>query len=130
MLCAVLMLETSGGRNVYGHDPTIFIGAGEVTEANYRAYKAVREQTGECQGVGPAQLTSASLQDEADQVGGCWQPEHNIAVAAHYLKQLLTLHADSVQAACAAYNGTGPAAELYGQRAVALVAHFRSLGIT
>ncbi len=130
-LCAILMLETSGGLNIYGHDPTIFEGAGAVTKANYAAYLHLRKATGLVQGVGPCQLTSASLQDEADAAGGCWQPEHNLGVGAHFLAELVKSHAGNLQAAAAAYNGTGPAAEQYGARAVALVEHFRSsLGIT
>jgi hypothetical protein len=129
-LCAILMMETSGGLNIYGHDPTIFIGAGAVTEANYAAYKHLRDATGECQGVGPSQLTSRSLQEEADAVGGCWQPEHNIAVGAHFLAGLVSAHGGNLQAAATAYNGSGPAAEAYGVRVMALREHFESvLGI-
>ena len=35
LACALLEKESSGGRNVFGHDPTIFAGAGKVTRANY-----------------------------------------------------------------------------------------------
>jgi hypothetical protein len=78
--CALLMQETGGGRNVYGHDPTIFIGAGEVTEANYAEYKALRDSTGKSQGVGPTQLTWKGYQDQADALGGCWKPLINMLV--------------------------------------------------
>jgi Transglycosylase SLT domain len=123
-LCAVLMLESSGGLNVYGHDPGPFSGAGLVTQANYKAYAAVRDKTGECQGVGPMQLTSKSLQVEADAAGGCWEPEHNIGVGAHFLEGCLKAHPGNLAAGCAAYNGSGPAAEQYGARAAALAEHF------
>ena len=127
MLCAVLMMETGGGNNEFGHDPTIAIGWGVVTEAKYAAYVKLRDVTGELQGVGPCQLTARSLQDEADAAGGCWQPEHNLGVGAHYLAGLYKEHGSDVQACCAAYNGSGPAAEAYGTRAAILAEHFTAL---
>jgi hypothetical protein len=42
LAASVLMQETSGGANIFGHDPTIFVGAGEVTKAKYLAYKKQR----------------------------------------------------------------------------------------
>lgn len=119
-ICAFLMLETSGGHNVFGHDPTIFVGAGTVTRAKYRAYVAQRDRTGKCQGVGPGQLTSKWLQDLADKRGGCHVPVHNISVAAWYLG---TLHkaSGSWQLAFQHYNGSGPAAVAYGKRGAALM---------
>jgi hypothetical protein len=123
-LCAILMMETSGGFNWFGHDPTVCAGWGEVTEAKYRAYVKLRDTTGLLQGVGPGQLTSLGLQQEADTAGGCWQPEHNLAVAAHFLAGLVSEHAGNLQAAATAYNGSGPAAVAYGQRVMALRAHF------
>ncbi len=125
-LCAILMLESAGGQNVFGSDPTVAIGWGEVTQAKYRAYVAIRDKTGELQGVGPMQLTSGSLQDEADRAGGCYLPVHNLAVGAHFLLSLLTAHDGNELAAATAYNGSGPAAEAYGARAVALTEHFRA----
>jgi Transglycosylase SLT domain len=122
-LCAILMEESAGGENVFGHDPTIFVGAGQVTRPKYQAYAAVRDRTGEEQGVGPCQLTSKSLQVEADQAGGCWDPEHNIAVGAHFLAGLVAEHGGNLQAAATAYNGSGPAAEAYGVRVMALREH-------
>lgn len=125
-LCAILMMESSGGLNVWGHDPTIFVGAGAVTKANYAAYAKLRDATGELQGCGPCQLTSKSLQLSADEAGGCWQPEHNIAVGAHFLAGLIAAHGGNLQEAAAAYNGSGPAAEAYGQRVIVLQAHFKA----
>jgi hypothetical protein len=81
--CALLMQETGGGRNVYGHDKGMpFEGAGEVTEANYVEYVAERDATDppRCQGVGPTQLTSKTWQDKADALGGCWNPPNNLVV--------------------------------------------------
>lgn len=81
---AMLMLETSGGKNIYGHDAVTcaeppYQKGGPVTRENYAAYKARR---GECgmQGVGPAQLTWHTFQDDADRLGGCWQPEINCRI--------------------------------------------------
>jgi hypothetical protein len=65
------------------------------------------------QGVGPAQLTWYSLQDEADRRGGCWVPEHNIAVAFSHLAQLIRAH--GVTDGLARYNGSGPAAVAYSR---------------
>ena len=124
------MMESSGGENIFGGDPTIFVHAGTVTRAKYAAYVALRNATGELQGVGSGQLTSRSLQDEADAAGGCYLPEHNIAVAAHFLAGLIMQHGGNLQEAAVAYNGSGPAAEAYGQRVIVLQAHFKSvLGI-
>lgn len=104
VLCAFLMQESGGGRNVYGHDvdgsgyPRPFWGHGIVTEANYQAYKrerdvGVREPRfvhlgRRCQGVGPMQLTFWAYQDAADAAGGCWDPHVNVATAARILRDL------------------------------------------
>ena len=80
--CVLLVKETGGGRNVYGHDPVRCndnLKGIPVTEANYRSYKANRRRCG-AQGVGPLQLTSPGFQDEADRKGGCWKPRVNIRV--------------------------------------------------
>lgn len=57
VLCAVLEKETGGGANIFGHDPTIFVGAGTVTKAKYLEYKAERDRfapkSHQMQGVGP-----------------------------------------------------------------------------
>jgi hypothetical protein len=78
------MQETGGGKNEWGHDPTIFIGGGTfgqpVTEESYAAYKVERDATGKSQGVGPTQLTFRGYQDQADALGGCWRPANNLVV--------------------------------------------------
>lgn len=78
-----LIEQESAFRNVFGHDPSIFRGAGDVTRRKYLAYKRQRGRRGQggMQGVGPAQLTYYAFQDSADKIGGCWQPKHNIRVA-------------------------------------------------
>ena len=67
---------------MFGHDPGIFHGAGEVTKRKYLHYKQLRGSHGQggMQGVGPAQLTYYTIQDRADKLGGCWRPGINIAV--------------------------------------------------
>lgn len=124
LACAILMQESAGGHNEWGHDPTIFTGRGAVTRGNYLAYRSLRGETGECQGVGPCQLTSASLQDQADRLGGCWQPRYNMAVGFHFLHDLIREHGthDGVMA----YNGSGPAAERYAGQVLTLAQHFKA----
>jgi hypothetical protein len=109
---AILLQESGGGANVFGHDPTIFTGAGEVTREKYAAYKQQRG-TARMQGVGPCQLTWWELQDEADRRGGCWRPLVNMQVAFAHLASLVAAHGlhDGVRA----YNGSGPAAEAYAR---------------
>jgi hypothetical protein len=106
VICAFLMQESNGGHNVYGHDvrmvgnvkvPQPFWGHGEVTEANYQAYKRERDALlnvagynyRRSQGVGPMQLTYWSIQDRADKVAtsGCWHPWVNIATGARIIKE-------------------------------------------
>jgi len=137
LACAMLELETGGGYNEWGHDPTNFIGGfdrftgihwGEtVTEGAYKAYAAQRDAHG-LQGVGPAQLTSEGLQKQTDAAGGCWVPVHNMAVGFHFLHDLILTHG-SVLAGCIAYNGRGPAADAYGAHLVALAEHYKSIGL-
>lgn len=129
LLCAILTMETGGGHNVFGHDPTVAVGWGEVTEAKYKAYAVLREHTHLCQGVGPMQLTSKSLQLQADAAGGCWFPRANIAVGAHFIAQLIHEHPQGLLSAVRAYNGSGPAADAYATRALALKAHFHPVTV-
>ncbi|HKG66231.1 MAG TPA: D-Ala-D-Ala carboxypeptidase family metallohydrolase [Solirubrobacteraceae bacterium] len=115
LACALLEKESSGGRNVFGHDPTIFAGAGSVTRANYAEYKRRRLASGNklMQGVGPCQLTWWELQDAADADGGCWHPEINMRVGFRHLATLVERYgrADGARR----YNGSGPAAEAYSR---------------
>jgi hypothetical protein len=125
---ALLMQETSGGRNEFGHDPTIFVGGGEVTEAAYNAYKVARDALlpggpRRMQGVGPIQLTWYAFQDEADAEGGCWHPLTNMKVGFRHLAGNVQMH--GLRGGIAAYNGTGPAAEHYADSVLALMQHFK-----
>ena len=116
-----LQLESGLGHNVFGHDPTSSIPeswkGSRVTKWKYLYYKARRNRG--LQGVGPCQLTSASLQDRADRLGGCWQPLTNMTVGFGFLHSLIKQYG-SVQLGFQHYNGSGPAAERYGRMAKAL----------
>ena len=115
LACALLEKESGGGRNVFGHDPTIFVGAGEVTRAKYREYKKRRVGSGNThmQGVGPCQLTWWEFQDTADREGGCWRPEVNMRVGFRHLVALINQHGEADGAR--RYNGSGDAAEAYSR---------------
>src|SRR4051794_14114756 len=82
LACAGLEKASSGGQNIFGSDPTIFARAGIVTRGKYAAYRTQRQASGNklVQAVGPCQLTRYQLQDEADRLGGCWQPAINMRV--------------------------------------------------
>lgn len=114
LLLAVLDQESGGGANEFGHDPTIFVGAGAVTRAKYLVYRELRDRTGLMQGVGAMQLTWRGYQDAADALGGCWKAACNVAIGAHVLAA--NIRRDGLHAGIAAYNGTGPAAEHYADQ--------------
>ncbi len=137
LACAMLEMESGKGYNVWGHDfPANFAGGFDrttgkhwgatVTAQAYAAYKAQRGVHGN-QGVGPCQLTSPGLQDEADAAGGCFIPQHNMAVGFHYLHDLIKEH--GLLQGCISYNGSGPAAQAYGEHLVALAEHYKAIGL-
>jgi hypothetical protein len=107
VLAAVLEQETGGGRNIFGHDPTIFIGAGKVTKRKYFAYRKQRgpKGAGGMQGVGPMQLTWYAFQDFADAQGGCWKPRVNIRVGAWILSRNIE-KLRYLRSALKVYNGS------------------------
>jgi transposase len=115
LVCAVAQIESSF-TNVFGHDdvrnPIKSIHGQPnrvVTEGLYKTYLHHRHLGEGCQGVGPMQLTSAGLQDRADQLGGCFKPGPNIRVGVELLAgniRRLGLHAG-----VKAYNGSGDQAE-------------------
>ena len=113
--CALLEKESGGGRNVFGSDPTIFAGAGEVTQEKYEDYKRQRvaSDNRQMQGVGPCQLTWWEFQDEADRAGGCWRPEINMRIGFGHLAALIDQHGESD--GVRRYFGSGPAAEQAGR---------------
>lgn len=113
LAAAVLDQESGGGANVFGHDPTIWVGAGAVTKRKYLAYKRDRQRSGNrlMQGVGPLQLTWYSYQDKADSYGGCWNPRYNMRVG--FEKLFNGVRRYGLRSGIRAYNGSGPAAERY-----------------
>jgi hypothetical protein len=124
LACSVLAQETGGGINEFGHDPTIFVGAGQVTESKYHAYKAERVRSANhlMQGVGPVQLTWWSTQDAADAIGGCWRPLKNMLIGFEHLVE--SIRRDGLRAGVAAYNGSGPAAQRYADQVLARAAGY------
>lgn len=115
LAAALLDQETGGGANVWGSDGVstggAYVKGAEVTEASYRAYATLRDAglIGN-QGVGPVQLTSTSFQREADAIGGCWIPRHNMVVGFRLLAGLVRQYGDD---GIRRYNGSGPDAERY-----------------
>ena len=82
----LLIKESGGGRNVWGHDgvtvaPNTYVKGGPVTQSNYAAYiAAVAAGRAGRQGCGPTQLTFGPFQQRADDAGGCWRWEINCRV--------------------------------------------------
>lgn len=86
-----LIEHASRFQKIFGYGSTIFVGAGVVTKTQYLQYKSVRGPRGEGgeQGVGEAQLTSYTLQDAADKLGGCWRADCNVQVAFRAVSELI-----------------------------------------
>lgn len=120
LAAAILMRETSGGHNIFGHDPTVAVGWGAVTKQKYAAYRALRDRPrhgARCQGVGSCQLTYVGFQDLADRQGGCWVPKSNARVGFSTLAH--NVRRSGLWNGVKAYNGTGPAATSYANAVVA-----------
>jgi hypothetical protein len=101
---ALLMKETSGGRNIFGCDFGRTGGAApfcheHVTEARYRSLRAL----GKPNGVGRCQLTSFGFLDEADRKGGAWKDFPNMLVGFGLIGRLIREH--GVEAGANRYNG-------------------------
>lgn len=136
MACVMLILESSGGRNVFGRDATKcadeqlgYFKGGQVTQASYEAYKAKRAMCG-YNGVGPAQLTFYVWQDRADEMGGCWRPELNVRVGFGLLADYTA--AAGQLAAFGLYNGgpqwrKNPAAVGYAIKAMELLPAWQAI---
>lgn len=130
--CCAMVEKESGGRMVWGADPwnaaayprglalPASLSETPVTEANYAAYRDRRNAGLQPQGCGITQLTSPSLQIQAERAGGCWVPFYNCVVGFHFLRGLFVAH-QSPLAGFTAYNGSGPAAAAYAAQAVALM---------
>lgn len=115
----LLEKESSGGKNVYGHDAVqtggFYEKGGPVTKDSYLKYKAHRRELG-AQGVGPTQLTFPPFQDRADARGGSWDWRVNVLVGFEILSG--HIKAKGVRSGFRAYNGSGPAAEKYADDAM------------
>jgi hypothetical protein len=134
--CCALLVNESNGRNLWGGDPwnrdeyprgialNPSLNESEVSQGVYTVYKLRRNSGLQPQGCGPCQLTDASLQIEAEKLGGCWIPVHSMTVGFRFLQQLFVEHG-SAYAGFEAYNGSGPAAEAYAQRACGQQAEWR-----
>lgn len=114
----VLMGESGGGANIWGHDTTntggYYVPGGPVTWQNYRAYRgAMLAGHIPRNGVGPAQCTSSQYQDTADALGGCWNPLANMRSGFRGLGALIRAY--GVQVGAQHYNGAGPQAVEYGR---------------
>lgn len=132
LACAAVLLakESSGGRNIWGHDnvPTggCYNKGGEVTRADYLAYRnAVLVGRAGRQGVGPCQLTNGDLQAQADRAGGCWDWRANCTVGFAHLAELI--HRYGERGGFRRYNGSGPAAEHYADDAMGALGRWRTL---
>jgi len=135
LACALLEQESSGGVNKWGYDTAvypgqpkpIFIGGGSypdapVTKQAYDAYQAERgpaKPSGSAafeQGVGPTQLTTANVQNDAQDLGGAWRPLVNMIVGfadmAAYIRDKEREGGTQFNG-IAAYNGIGERAIQY-----------------
>jgi hypothetical protein len=129
--CCAMVEEESGGRMIWGADPwnPVLYPSGlalprdleeqPVTQDDYVRYRAQRNRGLQPQGCGICQLTNPELQHAAEIAGGCWVAFYNARTGFAVLRGIFTRE-PSPAAAFAAYNGSGPAAEAYGDRVEAL----------
>ncbi|MFC4943654.1 hypothetical protein [Pseudonocardia sp. GCM10023141] len=124
----MLQKETGGGRNVWGSAGVstggVYVKGSEVTQSAYLNYKAIRAQIGN-QGVGPCQLTATTYQNQADAIGGCWDPIASITIGFRALAGMI--RANGLRNGFRAYNGSGPAAECYADDSAAVYNRWRGL---
>ena len=95
LLCAYLKQETGDGTMKIGSDRTWMrgvildnVGITLVDEQLFLIYRCQRADLG-MQGMGSMQLTHFTIQDRADQLGGCWDIVANIATGAEWIAILL-----------------------------------------
>ncbi len=132
--CAFLEQESGGGHNVFGHDRDghghyIFPakdGPVAVTEQVYKEYKRRRGPAGKggMQGVGPMQLTWFSIQDDADKLGGCWDPRCTMETGFKRAADLI--RRNGMNLGIKAYNGTGPQADRYLEQMLPRIEKWRT----
>lgn len=116
---ALAMLEQETGipqKNIFGCD----LGLGNLfchlRVTRERVRKLIR--SGKAQGVGWTQLTFQGFVTAAQTMGGAWKPKFQMREGFAVLADLIRQHGR--EGGHAAYNGSGPAAEAYGRRAVVL----------
>lgn len=128
-VAATILAKESGGRNVWGSDGVstggTYVKGSTVTQSAYLAYRtAVHAGRIGRQGVGPMQCTSASYQDQADLLGGCWVPLANMRSGLRGLGNLIRAY--GIRDGARRYNGSGPAAEAYARDFMAKYAIWKS----
>jgi hypothetical protein len=132
LFASILMQESGGGRNVFGHDPVnprsatvwdrrrvrwLNMNKGrKVTRYRYLRYRRYRKMGYGMQGVGPMQLTWYTFQDDADKLGGAWRPYNNMKIGIKLLSRYLHQTNLSRHQAIAHYNGSGLAADRYADQ--------------
>jgi Putative peptidoglycan binding domain len=127
LAAAATMLEeeSSGGNNVFGHDPVntggIYQYGQPVTKDAYLRYKDARKR-GQipAQGVGPTQLTWPGFQDKADDEGGCFDWAVSVRVGFEVLAG--EIRSNGVRGGFKACNG----ADAYADDAVKKLAVWQS----
>lgn len=128
---AAIIEEESGGRNIYGADPSNngalppSLYDQPVTHANFEVFWQRVQEGYTSNGVGLPQLTYPGFIANANRRGGAWIPIHQCTEACAILSGLLKQHG-SFEAAAAAYNGAGFVADAYGARVEALRAQWQA----
>lgn len=126
--CASLLMETDGGYPFVGHDPGNPINGYNHKWTTEPVYRLMVHYVGEgypSQGMGPCQLTSRGLQEEADRLGGTWVIVHNQHIGFLFLRQLIDEF--GVEGGFQHFNGSGAAAVRYGEEAVRISDEFAPL---
>lgn len=123
--CAILEMESDGGRNIFGQDlddksalPEGWAGT-EVIWSKYVAYRILAKSGYTPVGVGPCQLVDLRLQRGADLRGGCWVPLHNMVEGFSFINRLVA-DSGSIWIGFYNYNGGKPSSGKYADRALAI----------
>ena len=126
--CAMLQKETGGGSNVFGHDPTIFVGAGNVDEGEVSGLQAPargqRQQADAGRRADPAHLLDAA--------GPGGRPGRLLEPADQHARRLQApgrSHPPATARRIGArrYNGSGDAAVAYSKDLLARAAKWRGV---
>lgn len=123
---AVTMLEQETGipqKNIFGCDMGIGNLFCHLRVTRERVRKLIR--SGRAQGVGWTQITYQGFVTAAQAMGGAWKPKFQMREGFAVLASNIRTY--GVQEGHARYNGTGPAAEEYGRRAMTLRAKWQRI---